>query len=114
MPEKTKLEDYANMNNTGFAFIDLNEEIGKEYIIGTHEGPNLIHLDENISIEELLTKRDKIIFYNQNTTSLDVLLDMKPKVLINLNDEEKQKVEHVYELFEKLHEKINFCKNIRG
>ena len=26
MPEKTKLEDYANMNNTGFAFIDLNEE----------------------------------------------------------------------------------------
>lgn len=27
MPEKTKLEDYANMNNTGFAFIDLNEEL---------------------------------------------------------------------------------------
>lgn len=30
MPEKTKLEDYANMNNTGFAFIDLNEELGDE------------------------------------------------------------------------------------
>ena len=30
MPEKTKLEDYANMNNTGFAFIDLNEELGNE------------------------------------------------------------------------------------
>lgn len=27
MPEKTKLEDYSNMNNTGFAFIDLNEEL---------------------------------------------------------------------------------------
>ena len=27
MPEKTKLEDYANMNITGFAFIDLNEEL---------------------------------------------------------------------------------------
>ena len=27
MPIKTKLEDYANMNNTGFAFIDLNEEL---------------------------------------------------------------------------------------
>ena len=27
MPEKTKLEDYVNMNNTGFAFIDLNEEL---------------------------------------------------------------------------------------
>ena len=26
MPEKTKLEDYANMNNPGLAFIDLNEE----------------------------------------------------------------------------------------
>ena len=30
MPKKTKLEDYANMNNTGFAFIDLNEELGDE------------------------------------------------------------------------------------
>ena len=27
LPEKTKLEDYSNMNNTGFAFIDLNEEL---------------------------------------------------------------------------------------
>ena len=27
MPEKTKIEDYSNMNNTGFAFIDLNEEM---------------------------------------------------------------------------------------
>lgn len=27
MPEREKLEDYANMNNTGFAFIDLNEEL---------------------------------------------------------------------------------------
>ena len=31
MPEKTKLEDYANMDNTGFAFIDLNKEL--KYVI---------------------------------------------------------------------------------
>ncbi|MCI7267830.1 MAG: toll/interleukin-1 receptor domain-containing protein [Mollicutes bacterium] len=79
----------------------------------TNLASTTITVDENISLEELLIKRDKIISIN-NSTSLDALLGMKSKVLINLDDVEKQKVEYVYELFEKLHKKIIFCKNIRG
>ena len=79
----------------------------------TNLASTTITIDENISLEELLIKRNKIISINNNT-SLNALLGMKSKVLINLDDVEKQKVEYVYELFEKLHKKIIFCKNIRG
>ena len=79
MPLKTKLEDYANMNNTGFAFIDLNEEIGKEYIIGTHDGVDLIHVDENIDIDEKLYNK----FYDIFESGKILFLKINLKFLIN-------------------------------
>lgn len=82
MPEKTKLEDYSNMNNTGFAFIDLNEEIGKEYIIGSHVGADSLDVDEDISIDEKLYNKFYDIFES------DKILFLKINLRFLINDDE--------------------------
>lgn len=79
MPEKTKLEDYANMNNTGFAFIDLNEEIGKDYIIGDHSGADVIDVDEDIIIDEKLYNK----FYDIFESGKILFLKINLRFLIN-------------------------------
>ena len=54
MPEKTKLEDYANMNNTRFAFIDLNEKTKLEdYANMNNTGFAFIDLNEELEDEDL-------------------------------------------------------------
>lgn len=59
MPEKTKLEDYTNMNNTGFAFIDLNEEL-KE---------NIKRMSENSGVQQ-----DCIHAYYEDTETSNIIL----------------------------------------
>lgn len=76
MPEKTKLEDYANMNNTGFAFIDLNEELGIDYIRGEFGHNGVININKEINIDEKLYNKFYDIFESGKILFLKINLKL--------------------------------------
>ena len=83
MPEKTKLEDYTNMNNTGFAFIDLNED-----------------LKENI--KESFNSEYFVVKYTNNKEDLIIDISNIPKELKKFYE----KIEEIYESKKPLFVKI--------
>ena len=85
MPEKTKLEDYKNMNNTGFAFINLNEELKNEYI--TYYCINTsINFNNDIIIDEKLYNKIYDIYKSNKVLFLRVFFKF---IDANVSDDSK-------------------------
>ena len=93
MPEKTKLEDYANMNNTGFAFIDLNEEL-KE---------NIKRMSEINGVQQ-----DCIHAYYENTETSNTIISSVGNIYGYEIKNLYEKLKEIYESEKPLFIKIKF------